>query len=231
LVDEDPKSAEILKPVLRGRDIERYHAKWMNLWLIATMPSQKINIDDYSAIKKYLLHYGKERLCQKSLRKNGKLISRKKSPHRWYELQDTCAYHDKFFENKIIYPRMNPKGIFAFDKNGMILNDSLIMLIGSKLHYLLGVLNSNLIGWYISKIAPTIGKGNIVGKVYLETIPIPIVSKKITTETNLLVEEALTITSHQSNWEIETQMNNLLFEFHGLSKKEIDIVNSDLVNL
>jgi len=195
---------------------------WAGKWLIDThngySNTPPINVDLYPMVKSHL---------DKHFEKLEKRLDKGMTP---YNLRN-CAYHDKFFENKIIYPRMNPKGIFAFDKNGMILNDSLIMLIGSKLHYLLGVLNSNLIGWYISKIAPTIGKGNIVGKVYLETIPIPIVSKKITTETNLLVEEALTITSHQSNWEIETQMNNLLFEFHGLSKKEIDIVNSDLVNL
>ena len=30
----DPKSAEIIKPILRGRDISRYCAKWAGLWVI-----------------------------------------------------------------------------------------------------------------------------------------------------------------------------------------------------
>ena len=34
LIAEDPKSEEIIKPVVRGRDIRRYHARWANLWLI-----------------------------------------------------------------------------------------------------------------------------------------------------------------------------------------------------
>ena len=34
LVAEDPKSAEILKPVLRGRDIQRYRVAWKGLWLL-----------------------------------------------------------------------------------------------------------------------------------------------------------------------------------------------------
>ena len=39
LIAEDPRSAEIIKPVLRGRDIQRYQAQWKGLWLIATFPA------------------------------------------------------------------------------------------------------------------------------------------------------------------------------------------------
>ena len=55
LVAEDPKSAEILKPVLRGRDIQRYQANWEGKWLISTFPAASLNIDDYPAVKKQLL--------------------------------------------------------------------------------------------------------------------------------------------------------------------------------
>ena len=55
LVAEDPKSSEIIKPILRGRDIKRYHTKWANLWLISTFPSLKLDMatipsDQYSQI-------------------------------------------------------------------------------------------------------------------------------------------------------------------------------------
>ena len=39
LIAQDPKSAEIIKPVLRGRDIKRYKAEFADLWLIATFPA------------------------------------------------------------------------------------------------------------------------------------------------------------------------------------------------
>lgn len=64
LVAEEPKSTEIIKPVLRGRDIDRYRAKWAGMWLIDThngydeVPA--IDIDDYPAIKTFLDgHYEK----------------------------------------------------------------------------------------------------------------------------------------------------------------------------
>ena len=64
LVAADPRSAEILKPVLRGRDIARYRANWAGLWLISTLPALGLEIDDYPAIKRHLLSFGRDRLAQ-----------------------------------------------------------------------------------------------------------------------------------------------------------------------
>ena len=64
LLAADPKSTKILKPVLRGRDIQRYQAQWARLWLITTFPSLQLNIDKYSSVKKHLLSFGKDRLEQ-----------------------------------------------------------------------------------------------------------------------------------------------------------------------
>ena len=36
LIKEDPKSAEIIRPILRGRDIKRYGYDFAGLYLIAT---------------------------------------------------------------------------------------------------------------------------------------------------------------------------------------------------
>ena len=82
LIDLDPKSAEIIRPILRGRDIKRYGYKYADLWLISTFPSKNYNIDDYPAIKNYLLSFGKERLEQsgKTYIVNGtKIKARKKN--------------------------------------------------------------------------------------------------------------------------------------------------------
>ncbi|TVQ43049.1 MAG: class I SAM-dependent DNA methyltransferase, partial [Saprospirales bacterium] len=63
LIAEDPKSAEILKPILRGRDIKRYRAEFADLWLIAAHNGYRkedgtvvspINIKNYPAIKNWL---------------------------------------------------------------------------------------------------------------------------------------------------------------------------------
>ena len=64
ILEQDPKSAEIIKPMLRGRNIYTYRYEWSNLYLICTFPSRKYNIDDYPAIKKHLLSFAKDILVE-----------------------------------------------------------------------------------------------------------------------------------------------------------------------
>lgn len=63
LIAADPKSAEIIRPILRGRDIKRYGYDFADLWLINSHNGIKsknipsININDYPAIKAHLDKY------------------------------------------------------------------------------------------------------------------------------------------------------------------------------
>jgi len=66
--EQDPKSAEIIKPMLRGRHIDSYRYQWNGLYLICTFPARKYNIDDYPAIKNHLLSYAKGKLIEKGYR-------------------------------------------------------------------------------------------------------------------------------------------------------------------
>lgn len=63
--EQDPKSAEIIKPMLRGRNIGSYQYQWNDLYLICIFPSRNYNIDDYPAIKNHLLSYAKSKLLEK----------------------------------------------------------------------------------------------------------------------------------------------------------------------
>ena len=81
---------------MRGRDIRRFQVDWKGLWLIATFPALGVSIDDYPAVRKHLLSFGKARLEQSGKRLADGTKSRKKTGHAWYEIQDTCAYHEAF---------------------------------------------------------------------------------------------------------------------------------------
>ena len=63
---ERKRTEELIRPILRGRDIKRYGYEWAGLWLIATFPARHYDIDRYPAVKEYLLSFAKE-----YLRKNG----------------------------------------------------------------------------------------------------------------------------------------------------------------
>lgn len=91
LIAEDPKSDEIIRPILRGRDIKRYGYEFADLWLIATFPSKHYDIDDYPAVKKWLQSFGKklEQTGEEYIDSNGiKQKCRKKTNNKWFETQD-----------------------------------------------------------------------------------------------------------------------------------------------
>ena len=62
LIAQDPKSAEIIRPILRGRDIKRYGYNWPHLYVITTFPARHYDIDEYPAVKNHLLTFDEKRL-------------------------------------------------------------------------------------------------------------------------------------------------------------------------
>ena len=83
-----------------GRDIKRYEYEWANLWLIATFPSRHYDIEQYPAVKSYLLSFGIERLEQTGethIVNGEKIKSRKRTNNKWFETQDSINYWDDFF--------------------------------------------------------------------------------------------------------------------------------------
>ena len=230
LIAEDAKSAEILKPVLRGRDIKRYQAQWSGLWLITTFPSLHLDIANYPAIKRHLLSHDKERLEQtgKTLPDGSK--SRKKTPHQWFELQDTCAYHEEFTNEKLVWIELVEHGRFAYDDSGLYCEATSFMMTGRCVKYLCAVLNAKLIRWFLQQTAPTSGMGTLRWKkVYIETIPIPKVS--VTSQGSLirLINEILSakaVNGAADTSELEAEINQQVYKLYELTYAEIDTIEN-----
>ena len=180
LIAEDPASEDVLKPILRGRDIRPYRAQWAGLWLIATFPSLSIDVDQYPAIKRHLLSFGQRRLEQSGAIHADGTRSRKKSPHKWYELQDTCAYHEEFRKEKLLWMDMSPVGRFWHSESEMYGNDKTFLMTGKSgqyLKYLCAFLNSRLASWFVNKTGLTTGEGLVQWKKFtVESIPVPMPS-------------------------------------------------------
>jgi hypothetical protein len=138
LIVEDPKSAEIIRPILRGRDIKRYSYDFADLWLINTHNGIKekaikpINIDDYPAIKKHLDEFYPE------------LEKRADKGVTPYNLRN-CAYMEDFYKQKIIFQEIVQEPSFAYDSNGTFFClDTGRIIIGKDIEYLIAILNSKL---------------------------------------------------------------------------------------
>ncbi|PJI26600.1 type II restriction endonuclease subunit M [Prevotella intermedia] len=181
--DERKRTAELIRPILRGRDIKRYGYEWAELWLIATFPSRHYNIDEYPAVKQYLLSFGIERLEQtgKTHIVNGeKVKSRKKTHNKWFETQDSISYWEDFNKPKIIYPDICTFLSFELDTSCFYLSNTAYFLITEKeehLKYFLRVLNSSVIDWYYRTLSVQLGEKAVrMFSIYVLNIPIPPIS-------------------------------------------------------
>ena len=189
LIAEDPKSDEIIRPILRGRDIKRYGYEFADLWLIATFPSKHFDIDDYPAVKKWLQSFGKklEQTGEEYIDSNGiKQKCRKKTNNKWFETQDSIAYWNDFSKQKIVWSDIATEPTFALIDAGIYFSNTCYMLCNAP-KYILQILNSPLMGWYFRKISTDLGNGQRYFKQFVELLPI--IKLKDDIDINLLQKE------------------------------------------
>ena len=222
LIASDAKSANIIKPVLRGKDIQRYRAKWANLYLIdphngyGEVPA--VSIEEYPAIKVHLdKHYSQL----------GKRQDKGKTP---YNLRN-CAYHEEFLVEKLIWMDLTEQGRFAFDNDSVLCMDTTFMMTGKSVKYLCAVLNSTLATWFMRNTALTSGMGVTRWKRFtVERIPIPELSAEEQCPFIQLVDHILKAKSPDlevDTRELEKQIDELVYGLYGLTNEEIRTVDKN----
>ena len=229
--DERTRTAELIRPILRGRDIKRYAYEWAELWLIATFPSQHYNIDEYPAVKQYLLSFGIERLEQtgKTHIVNGeKVKARKRTSNKWFETQDSISYWEDFSKPKVVYMEIqtdNPEEGYPFpcysydDNRCIVLNTAYIMSSETTdSRYVLGILNSRLGKFLVKLYVIQLQERQFrMLSQYVMNFPIAHPTKEQENEMIHLVQDVLV---HQS-LASEKRIDNLAFQIYGLTEIEI----------
>ena len=216
LIDEDPASEEILKPILRGRDIARYRANWAGLWLIDTHNGyanvSPIEIDEYPAVKAHL-----DRFIDRLRRRQDKGITP-------YNLRN-CAYHEEFSEKKLFWMHMSPYGRFAFGEKGVLCNQKCFMITGPNLDYLCAVLNSTLVTWLVKHTSVTTGMGLCQwDKFTVERIPVVRPGDSMLKWFNDTIGELLVSIENRDTCkskEIHLAVDQAVFDLYNLTEKEI----------
>ena len=217
--DERKRTDELIRPILRGRDIRRYGYEWAERWLIATFPSRHYSIDEYPAVKQYLLSFGIERLEQtgKTHIVNGvKVKARKKTHNKWFEIQDSISYWEDFSKPKIMYSEIVRSPQFYLDEQGQFFPEATtFILTGEHLRYLYNIFHSKVFTYFFKHFYAGGGLGEDgyrYKKVFFEKLPIP---KMIGTPNQQVIESA--------NENINIEKNCLLlFNFSEDEIKEIE---------
>lgn len=209
LVEADPKSAEIIRPILRGRDIKRYEVNFQNLYLINTHNGYvsedgetvpPINVDDYPAIKDWLEN-GNWNTKPKLGTNIERLTKRTDQGVTPYNLR-SLAYMDDFSKLKILFSEIVQSPQFYLDENNFIMNDTVTFISGLQLEYLVKYLNSRIIFSIYKSFYAGGGLGTIgirVKKTFLQNLPIPKIQINSVKDEDIEkeVQEIIGLSSHE----------------------------------
>jgi len=191
--EERKRTAELIRPILRGRDIKRCAYDWANLWLINTHNGvrgriPRIDINDYPAIKQHLDKYW------------DKICSRADKGDTPYNLRN-CAYLDDFYRPKLMYADITQKLDFCYCDDVMFCNNTTYFMTANDsklLPKIMHYLNSPLMDWYYRTISVQLGEKAVrMFSIYVLKIPIPKDLSDNIYEAYHLTNEEVTFIEHQ----------------------------------
>ena len=201
--DERKRTEELIRPILRGRDIKRYGYNWANLWLINTHNGirgklERIHIENYPAVKEHLDQYW------------DKISKRADKGDTPYNLRN-CAYLDLFFQPHICWKAVGRNLAFALVESGTFLTaPASFISAGIYNNLILAYLRSNVGKYFIYKNSDTTGAGDIMLNIQsLTKFPIP----------NMPCEN-LSLS--------DDEINHYVYESYGFSKKEIAFIEEQI---
>ena len=210
--EERLRTTELIRPILRGRDIKRYSYDWAGLWLINTHNGVKgglspIDINDYPSVKQYLdLHW------EKIKKREDKGITP-------YNLRN-CAYMDDFNKPKIVWIELSDEAKFTICEELIPLN-TVFFITGEKLYNILGMLNAKITKWYFTHcLGTTSGVGtNRWLKYTIEQLPL---IYNMDEQFESIVKSILS----KPTIDLEKKIDKILYQAYNLSNEEIDFIES-----
>lgn len=185
IITKEPKAKDIIKPLLRGREIKKYAYNFGNKYVIFTHNGYNknenrispININEYPVVKTHLDNYwlNIEKRTDKGI-----------TP---YNLRN-CAYVEVFNQEKIVWLAISDKPAFALDNSNMHVTAPAYIMTSNCNKYLLALLNSKTLEWYLDKVSSSTGQGtNQWSKIFVEQLPVP----PIQDQRKLLLENLVTL--------------------------------------
>ena len=182
------------------------------------------DIEDYPAVKDYLLSFGIERMEQtgrKYIIDGQQVISRKKTNNKWFETQDSIGYVEDFLKPKIMYPNMTKFLPFYYDTKGFYQNDKTFMITGNHIAFLTAFFNSSLFKYcFIDNFPELQGGTRELRKIFFDKIPVITIDE--TTEErfqNLVVDIQKDYSKTKA-----IAIDSMIFDLYNLSKEERDTI-------
>ena len=227
---ERKRTEELIRPILRGRDIKRYGYEWAGLWLIyipwhfpyqfdesiqgASEKAEKAFQEQYPAVYSHMLQY-KDKLSKRNKAETG-------IRYEWYAMQRWGAkYWEDFDKPKIMYPNMTKYIPFYYDEKGFYQNDKSFMITGNNVAYLTAFLNSSLFKFcFLDNFPELQGGTRELRKIFFDKIPVMQVTKEIN---DSFIPKINDIQKHYTTQKAK-DIDAMLFELYKLTDEERKIV-------
>jgi len=236
---ERQRTEEIIKPILRGRDIKRYYYEWADLWVIV-IPAGWTNENRNNEKPDDFIQRSLPSLMQHLKQFEAKAIKRDDQGDYWWELRH-CAYYPEFEKEKVVYSetikiyfdgtRNYPR--FCYDDNQVFLDKTTFFITGlNNKKYLLGFLNSKVSEYLLENgYCIKLGSGSRgLQKILIEKIPLPSITpsnEPIVKQIEALVDKILAAKKQNpqadtSDWEKE--IDRLVYRLYELTEEEVKII-------
>jgi len=235
--EERERTEEIIKPILKGRDVERYYYRWAGLWLIK-IESGWTNTNKgkeepelffkktFPALYKYFMKVA-------DFETKGKgLFNRVDQGDYWWELRD-CSYYSEFGKEKIVWQEIVSGPNFAYDTSGIFMDATAYIMTGKNLKYLIGLLNSKPVAFFFRKFYAGSGLGKIgyrYKKTFLERLTLPPITLENVPIVNQIVSFVDQILEKKKQnpdadiKDVEAKIDELIYKLYGLTEEEIRII-------
>ena len=226
LVDEDQKrefceknpiNIEIIKPILRGRDISRYSYTLPKQYVLLTKNGVNVK-KDYPDIYEHLASFG------------DKFKNRGAQGQHWTNLR-ACSFYDDFKKEKIVWIELSDLGRFSLCNDEVyLLNSAYFLLPPSDINskFLLGILNSSTIRFYLSLVAETSGMGTSRWiNNYVKEFPIPVVTYEQQAGIIKIVNQILKAkiaNPDADTTDLEQEIDERVYALYNLTQEEIAVI-------
>ncbi len=226
LITEDAKSADLIKPWLRGRDICKWKAEWAGLYIIFTR--RGTDIKKYPAIKRHLEQFQVDLEPKKSDKdKRG----RKPGTYKWFEIQDNIAYYMEFENPIIIYPDIATHMRAVISEDALYTDCTNFIMPADR--YMLALIHSKLFDWYYRMSFQCLGDPFNGGRIrfktqYMELLPIfpatddqkaPIIER---------VRKILANPDSPTVPRLEAEIDKLVYDLYGLTEAQIAVAEGNI---
>ncbi|QKZ14396.1 class I SAM-dependent DNA methyltransferase [Spirosoma sp. KUDC1026] len=225
LITEDPRSADVIKPFLAGRDVKRYQTPKVDKYLILLekgVTNRKRKGEDadiwlkttYPPIYEWLKPF------------ENKARIRADKGEYWWELR-ACDYYNEFETKKIVFPDIGIKVQAMYDIEGTYCVNTAYFIPEAE-KYLIAIMNSNTVLYFYTNLSTAIRGGYLrFFKQYVEQIPVPFASSAQKEMIGSIVDQILAIKAADSTADtsaLEAEIDKMVYELYGLTEAEIAIV-------